>query len=454
MAVSYVDNDLTTGNNDGTTWANAYTSNAGHASTNANPLQSALTDAGAGGTVYLAGSTTIDTEAVTRTLNSPGTIGNPTHIVGVKDGTTNAPPVEADKAVRGTDTLSTYQSVGNDTIFDGYATVFGVHFDSAGDLETKVTSFWTFDGCELEWHASIKSTDADEGMRFFNCDFVAGDTSLSMQATVGARMEVFGGLTSGAAATSLLANVEGPIILRGLDLSSLSANIVNPSGVRSGAVELSNCRTPASWTLTTGQGASPNYRLTAIGCSNATGKGANATFQDFIQETYQGTTELETTAVRTGTANDGATGAWGWKMTPNVDSTRESVQSLVSPWMPIWIEGDGTTAKTITVFISNSGGAGYNEDDVSLEVFMPDDGGTAQHDHDQGDHSTNIIPGSSTAITDDTDSTWGTGGDNPQRMAFTSTPDFEGQAYVRVNFWKHFASSPETLYVDPDPEVS
>ena len=86
MADKYVDYALSTGSNDGSDWTNAY-----HTTT---PTQNGLTNAGAGGNVFIktdsAGSNT-DLTAADTTYTSPGTVHAHTNVYGCKNGTTNTP---------------------------------------------------------------------------------------------------------------------------------------------------------------------------------------------------------------------------------------------------------------------------------------------------------------------------------------------------------------------------
>ena len=294
-------------------------------------------------------------------------------------------------------------------------------------------------------------------MDLVDCELIALDTSTLVQGRIGSNRRIIGGVQSGGAVTNFITSgVEGHWEIRGMDLTNIAGVVV--SGGTAIILEMSNCAMPASWTLLNTAFSQIGNRLTAIGCSDTTGKSSGATFQDFIQETFEGTVELETTAVRTGGSNDGATGLWGWKITPRVDKTRESILSVESPWMSGFVAGDASTTFTFKVYIANSLAESsptndYHEDDVSVELLFPSAAGTAQHDQDQGLHSTNIIPGSTTAIASDA-STWGSGAANGQVITITGVPDFSGPFYARVHFWKTFSSSPDTLYVDPKVEVT
>ncbi len=95
-----------------------------------------------------------------------------------------------------------------------------------------------------------------------------------------------------------------------------------------------------------------------------------------------GTVDIETTAVRTGGASDGATGGFSYALT--AIRVSDNVVGVISPWMRVWVEGDGA-AKTLTVFIANddteSAGNLLQDDEVFLEVGFPSEAGISQYDY-------------------------------------------------------------------------
>ncbi|RKZ99889.1 MAG: hypothetical protein DRQ42_06795, partial [Gammaproteobacteria bacterium] len=171
----------------------------------------------------------------------------------------------------------------------------------------------------------------------------------------------------------------------------------------------------------------------------------DSSIQDYRYEDAFGTIDSEATIVRTGGADDGASGAFSYAMTPKADGTLEgSCAALKSPWLTTWVEGG---SQTLTIYICNdTASTDYLEDEVWVEFYTPDSGDTAQHDltFDPTDH----ILESATTITDDTGSTWGAGGNNHQKLSVTVTTGFEGFAYARLHLAKRQAT-PDTLYLDP-----
>ena len=108
MADAYVDLEQTasTATSPYETWAKA-----------AGDFQTAITEAGAGGRVFVridgdGVGTTKDTAASAQTLSFAGTDQVPFGLYGVKDATTATPPTDSDLCVRGTDTLPVFEATG------------------------------------------------------------------------------------------------------------------------------------------------------------------------------------------------------------------------------------------------------------------------------------------------------------------------------------------------------
>ena len=185
---------------------------------------------------------------------------------------------------------------------------------------------------------------------------------------------------------------------------------------------------------------------TAVGCSDTTSQAVGSSIQNYQYSDAFGSIVNESTIVRTGGADDDATGLFSYAMTPNASATLEgSGANLASSWMSVWVAGGATT---LTVYIANSSAStDYNQDEAWVEFYTPDAGDTAQHDQTFFPAGARLLD-SSTAITDDTGSTWGTGGNNHQKFSATVTTGFEGFAYARLHLAKREAS-PTTLYLDP-----
>jgi len=449
MAVTYVDTD---GGGSNTapydTWAKATTS-----------LQTGITTASASGTVYFQGAAA-DTAAISRTLTSAGADLTPTRVIGVKDGTTNegASIVTSDLAIRGTDTLPHFEitGAGNDLSTVGFAYFFGVKITTPDRVEYfGARDYFVFERCEFKW-GGLMRTDGGK-VKFLDCQLELSSTSSQILAQSGTSNQlsgdavaIIGGEFLFTANPSALfhGSHRSPVLVQGVDISGLGNNIlVDSSSVSQGSLKFINCNMPATYTKLASNFTIEGTELEMIGCSDGSSRGATESIQDYSKYTSRGSIESEQTVVRTGGADDGASGLFAYSMTPNIDSTLEGTYlTLESPQMAVWLAGG---LNTLTLYIANSSiSTDFNEDEVWVEFYTPDSGDTAQHD--QTFYPADARPlASSTAITDDTGSTWGTGGNNHQKLSITITTGFEGWAYARLHYAKRFASSPTTLYLDP-----
>ena len=461
MADVYVDLDLVSGLNDGTSWANAYQT-----------AELALNGSNAvsGDDVWIQG-TQVTTSAIS--LIGGMTVGNPVRLLGVATGTTNEPPVTAD-LIAGWRTGETrteanlayndagipvieINSAANDMTIAGQFYCYGVQFKVGDNIQggtVNPTNVYMEECClTLDQIVPGQNNGPPSDFILKNCHIdhlivialVLGNTDSGSLTMIGGKYTN----ASGANTAGLLSNETLVTKFIGVDLSD-AAHTLFASGTSRGNADLSfqNCQLNASTSIFTGTRNSNNFRIELYQTANVTGK-SSGTLKNFDIATDAGDITEEETAVRTGGFDDGD-GGMSFAFTPVVNGTRDQYYGLIGPWMAFKVSGDGTS-KTVTVYIANSGGADYNNDDVWLEVIYPSEGGTAQFDNQTTQMNLLATPA---AVTDDTDSTWGTGGNNPQKLEATIAPDYVGLAYCRVVFAKNFGSSPETLYVDPLPVVT
>lgn len=440
MAYFYMDTDGAGATAPYDTWAKA-----------AQDLETVLAAMSAGDILYVQGAAT-DTAAASRTLTVPGTLTNPNLIIGVKDGTTNTGTsvVASDLIVRGTDTLVKIECTGaaSDLIFDdGFATWYGIEFDIGDQMNCVSKTFkHMFVDCKFTLPDDLILNGVGMDMVFVNCDWNPEVVGVEIRAISGARVTFFGGVLS-APVTNLLRSDSYDCTFRAFDLTLLGNNKLQNVTSAAGENRFINCKTPATYTVTTGTPTNSKYAMELIGCNSGSSLSNTSSYQDYYYKDAHGVIQDEATIVRTGGADDGAAGAFSYAMTATADAVLESsVSNLESPWMMAWIEGGAS--KTCTVYIANSSAAtDYNEDEVWCEFYTPDDGDTAQHDM-TFDPALPRLLASSTAITDDTGSTWGAGGNNHQKFSMTTTPGFEGFVYARIHLAKRQAV-PDTLYLDP-----
>jgi hypothetical protein len=460
MVEIYVDMDLASGLNDGTDWANAYQS-----------ITSALDgSASSGDNVWVRGT---ETTTLAITLTGGTTTGNPVRVFGVKAATTNEPPVTSD-LIAGWRTGETRTEANlayndgalpkfenthtsNDISLNGQFYFYGIHLKSGDNIQqisnATLPGYFVFEECKISCDQFAPGSNGGGGgwMKLKNCHteqlisgigFVFGWDTGQVFITGGKFTNSVG------ATTSIVGPEVNNVELTGVDLSDLAHTIMDISStIGTPSLLLRNCQLHASTAILSGTRSLQNFRVELYGCANITGK-SSGTIQNFDISTEAGDITEETTFVRAGGANDGGTGAYSLSFTPVINGTRDQYHGLIGPWM--YFEVTAGVTKTVDVYIANSGAGDYNDDDVWLEVIYPSEDGIAQYSNETT--QMNLL-GTPSAIADDTLSDWstGAGGKNAQKLTATINPDYIGIAYCRVVFAKNFSSSPETLYVDPQP---
>ena len=470
MGHAYTDQDLSTGANDGTSWADAY-----------QVLATAMADGTlpAGTDLWVQG-----TGVITGNVSYFGSTdpANPIRVHAVKLGTTNEPPFQSDLVVglRSGDASPAHENtpvkitggVGFTITFQRHRYFYGFSFDPGAFVKCGDTgsllSGCCFDECEFiigsgdEFGGHFLSFggigEGGGGLNILeNCSIKIDNSGNFIKiATHGGTVKfnscIFpaGGLSNW---TTLLKFDSGasPIIeFNGCDVSLGATALADVTGMSGGYVKFKNCKTHASAALITGTITTTNFRVENHGSSTQTGLGSGDSVQALRIETENGTIENEVTAVRTNGAGDKATGLFSWKLTPGVEDTQDNYAGLESSEIHGWVKGDGTS-KVLTVYIANSGSGDYKNNEVYLKAFFPDAAGTAQYDYVTTQMELLDTPAN---ITDDTDSTWGTGANNPQKLQVSIAPDYQGSLRWQVFFAKNFSSSPESLYVCPRAAIS
>ena len=464
MADIYVDLSLSTGSNDGSDWANAYQGTNG--------FISAASASSAGDKIYVKGTDT--SLAVNITITFPGTdANNPVEVLSCKSGTTAEPPANSDL----TDGLRTgnstraydnspahigFASANDDINIRGYANIYGMLLAPTRNFsvaQSSVASGVKFEECKLTFGAEFNHGFSGSPLgglsEFTNCELQSLDASANLEFRRGGTAVFLGcAFTRDDTFTpTILALGEnhfaGRVQFIGCDFTDYPAtDLVDCTNIGSGTVEFWNCSVASGQSLVTGT-AVETTSCKFIGLDDVTGK-SSGSIRESLVFTHQGEVASETTAIRTGGADDGASGGYSWALTPIINGTRDNLHALKTDWMAVWIEGDGTS-KTIEVPIANSGSGDYDDDEVWLEAMFPSAGGTAQWDF--ATNQMDLLDTPST-ISDDAVSVWGTGAGNGQTLSLSVAPDYEGLLYVRACFAKNFGSSPETLYVDPLPIVT
>ena len=370
---------------------------------------------------------------------------------GCKDATTAAPPTDSDLCVRGTDTLPVYESTSAGDIFIAgiSAVLHGIRIDS--DDETKLSGGRrVLYDCEIDFDTFLQYTSANL-LRLVNCDLEFADALTKIALTIGeTTFEMIGGLFSGTAPNSAFGSHRAQTYCYGVDMSLVTNIIVTQNSTMGGPNTFKNCKIAAGVTKFSGISTNAEAIVEFIGCSDETGLGSGESVRAYSKENGRGTVLDEAVIVRTGGVSDGVAG-WSFSLLPKASSTKEGSESIVTPWFGGIVEGDATTSKDFTVYISNNSGSDLTDADVWVDFLYPSEGGTTQHDNDVSSRTS--IDASPGTIADDTASDWstGAGGKNAQKIIISKTPDFTGPVYARV----HFAQAgTNTLYVDPKVYVT
>lgn len=435
MADFYKDTDTGSDANDGTTWALAKLTQEGVFS---------VMSAGDNGWVQGAAA---DTASIDRTFASPGTIINPCKVIGVVDGTTAEPPTLSDLAV--TLPVISTTGAGADNNHSGSTVYCNLDISTGDRTSTQLDTNVSFINCKIaQFDRWTMGTQAI--LEFINCVYEPTGTSGVVGVSPNSKLSHRGGswvFTAAANLTRILHSGDAEFI--GVDLSGLTAPIM--AGISAGRTFIKNCKMPASFTMRDDTSIVAVSSITVISSDDSSSVPVTDSIQDYRYEDIYGTIDLETTAVRTGGADDGASGAFSYAMIPSANSTLESSQAtLKSPWMSVWVEGG---SNTLTVYIANdSASTDYNEDEVWVEFYTADSGDTAQYDLNFDPDQERLFD-STTAITDDTGSTWGTGANNHQKFSVTVTTGYEGEVRARLHLAKRQAT-PDTLFLDPVIEVT
>ena len=460
MADVYCDQSLGTGLDDGTDWTNAYKA-----------LATALNASNvvAGDTLWVKGNFATAAGLSLRGVNAFTT--DPPQVIACKSATTATPPVQSDlipglrtgQSVLAYDDADaptlTQTTAGADIQMDGWMTIYGLVLKARDDFGFSPNNTSVLlEECEIRCGhgeaGSFSMLGAGANPRYFrmkNCKLSAGTGGAITNSSKHGRLK-FKKCILDIPASTMVQNSGGNITFDSCDFSSQTNTILGAAGGLNTNFDMSfnNCKINASSALVTGS-ILATFRTEFTHTSSATGKTTGQSFQEVDIITDNGDVVLETTRVRTGGADDGATGGWSLAYTPVVNGTRDNREGIIGPKMAIEVVGDGT-AQTLDVFIANSSAStDYQDDEVWLVVKSPSATGTADYDFDTTQMDLLATPSN---IADDTGSTWGSGANNHQKLSVSISPDYDGFIECWVVFAKNFGASPETLYVDPLPVLT
>lgn len=435
MAARYRNSDIGNDGNDGLTWATAKLTQEG--------LFSVMS---AGDDGYCQGSAA-DSSGSSRTLTSPGTIDNPCRIVGVALGTTNEPPVESDLA----STLPVIQTTGSaDFNFQGFTTWQNIEITPSDKMffidynefiKSKLNVFDDFGGIG----GKIVLIDSE-------LDLLSGGNGGFLQG----KFRMYGGtLTkSGTGGAIDSGSPTGSMKFYGVDMSSLGTTSLARGSSGSIEIKVVNCRLPSTFNIYPGT-PTGSTNAEVIKSSNASSIPNTECVLDYRYENAFGSVEHNTSVVRTGGASpfpppNDTDQQYSYALTPNANATREgTLAKVMTPMMPIWVEAG---SQTITFHICNDGGVDYNEDEVFIELYAPNNNDTTQHEHTFEADDARLFP-STTPVADDPSAVWSGAGGNGQKFDVPINPGFIGYAYAFIHVTKRQAT-PDTIFVCPKPGVS
>jgi hypothetical protein len=431
MAVYYVYSGAG-GSNNGSSWANAFTT-----------LTTAFATEAAGDTLYVAHDHAESTAGAV-TLTSSGTLGNPTKIVCVNRAG-SVPPVSADR--RATATVTTTGA--NSITLNGTAHYDGVIFSAGTGAVVAGISVGLsqgishrFDNCSLRIASTSISTltlgVAGSGggyVEFNNTTVSFGGVGQTITAYARFKWRNTASALLGTIPTSLFtpgAGRGGSIECIGVDLSAAGSGktiMLTAGPSQAGTATFIDCKLNASVTKSVVPGSHGSQDMDFIRSGSA---GTNYTI---YRHRISGLLVEETTIVRTGGASDGTT-TISWKIVTTTDAT----YSLPFECPPIAIWND-VTGSSVTATVQGIGAALPNDDEIWLEVEYLGDASSPQASF-VNDGKADLL--ATAAAQSNSSETWG-GGTTDFNLSVSFTPQQKGWIFARVKIGK--ASS--TLYVDP-----
>jgi hypothetical protein len=419
------------GSNNGSSWANAFTT-----------LTTAFATEAAGDTLYVAHDHAESTAGAV-TLTSSGTIANPTKVICVNRAG-SVPPVSADRRA-----MAAVSTTGNTSLtFAGSAHYDGIIFTAGNSTGT----------------ANVLVTPTSAAIRFDNCSLRCGSSGLSSRISLGTGSSTVVELNN---TTVSFANANQSIALNALVrwcntasalLGSIPTTLFAPAANAGASLECIGVDFSGAGSGKTIAGTNATVAVSGfrfIDCKlNASVTKSTVPLNlgsvvDFIRSGSSGINYAihrhrmsgllieETTIVRTGGASDGTT-PLAWK----IDTTADCNYSMPfeCPVIAVW---NDTTGSSVTATVEGiwGGGAVPLDTEIWLECEY-----LGSNSSPLGSFVADCAADLLTAGANQTSSseTWG-GSTTKFKMAVSFTPQMKGWVYARIKCAK--ASS--TFYVDP-----
>jgi hypothetical protein len=426
------------GSNNGSSWANAFTT-----------LTTAFATEAAGDTLYVAHDHAESTAAAI-SLSSSGTVSNPTKVICVNRAG-SVPPVSADR--RATAQVLTPATGGNLSL-SGFTHYDGIIFSAgtgSGGADIRVASgvatWLRFDNCSLRLITTNSVSRIQIGSSSgASANYVEFNNTTVSFAAVGQGIMIGAWLRWRNTLSALLNTIPttllhstsilgGGVECIGVDFSAAGSGKTIVGAAASAAMgqiyKFIDCKLNASVTKSTVPSAHGTIEVDFIRTGSS---GINYTV---YRVRTSGELLEETTIVRTGGTNDGTT-PLSWKIITTANCNFS--MPFECPAIAIWNDTTGS-AVTATVEGIWGGGAVPNDDDVWLDVEYLGDASSPQGSF-VNDGKADLL--TTAAAQTSSSETWG-GSTTKFKLNVTFTPQQKGWIYARVKCAK--ASS--TFYIDP-----
>lgn len=411
------------GANNGTSWANAFTTLAAADAVDA-----------AGDTILVAADHAESTAGAVSVA----------FVAGVKvicvDHTIGENPTTVTTGATVTNTTAANMSIGAQGVY-----FYGITFQcGSGQTGTRtLTTLGMFDTCKMRMLSTGASSTITGGNynRWKDTTVRFADAGQSM--SYSARFDWNGGglESGGTSPTALISDARG-MAAENLDLSAANAAInIVASTAANQRLSIRNSRLPASWS-----GALNSSTYAGGSVAELWNCDSGATNYKYQRAEYAGTIAQETTIIRSGGANDKTTG-FSYKLTGAATLYFPSM-TVNTPELVAWNEVTGSSV-TATVEIIHDSATALNDDEVWLDIRYLS---SASYPLGASATTRRGLLAAAAATTSST-ATWTTTGltnPNKRKLSVSFTPQMKGFVIAIVRF----AKASTSVYVDPKVTLS